>query len=384
MGGRSASSGEYRYGFNGKEKDDKGEWGGEYLTSATCCDSEGNVIINYTLQKSQTYYDYGFRIYNPGIAKFLSVDPLVSKYPAYSPYSFSANSPVLFSDPDGKDIIIKRIAGGGEDGKDLILITVNARIVDKTTTNQQIMALQNKLQRRQRRRGKGLKKKDAARLKMLESHKDYIENEVALEVVRQLDKAFSGQGNLVDWKFDKEGSSISFAKTEDEIKSNDNVLYAVDNVVRGREPDPQNYAKERLTYSDGGRAVLGGLASYYSLGADTETLVLSRIFAHEVGHNAGLHHPTRLFRRLKEKGIVSGSYSDWEKQYYSVLNVMAEAKREGGLNLEEHQVLQIEKLFKEGKLNIGSNEYDELHDVDEKVNPNEEPYEYQPENTNNN
>lgn len=33
----------YRYGFNGKEKDDKGEFG------------------------STTHYDYGFRIYNPGI-----------------------------------------------------------------------------------------------------------------------------------------------------------------------------------------------------------------------------------------------------------------------------------------------------------------------------
>ncbi len=101
MGGRSVSNGDYRYGFNGKEKDDKGEWGGEYLTSTTCCDSEGNVIINYTLQKSQTYYDYGFRIYNPGIGKFLSVDPLTQEYPWYTPYQFAGNKPIQAIDLDG-------------------------------------------------------------------------------------------------------------------------------------------------------------------------------------------------------------------------------------------------------------------------------------------
>ncbi len=102
-GGRTESSGDYRYGFNGKEKDDKGEWGGEYLTSATCCDSEGNVIINYTLQKSQTYYDYGFRIYNPGIGKFLSVDPLTQQYPWYTPYQFAGNKPITAIDVDGRE-----------------------------------------------------------------------------------------------------------------------------------------------------------------------------------------------------------------------------------------------------------------------------------------
>ncbi|TAJ04857.1 RHS repeat-associated core domain-containing protein, partial [Marinilabiliaceae bacterium JC017] len=66
----------YRYGFNGKEKDDQGEWG-------------------------QTAYDYGFRIYNPGIARFLSVDPLTSEYPWYTPYQFAGNNPIKFIDLDG-------------------------------------------------------------------------------------------------------------------------------------------------------------------------------------------------------------------------------------------------------------------------------------------
>ena len=73
----SAAASKYRYGFNGKEQDTDGEWGG------------------------LTHYDYGFRIYNPGIAKFLSVDPLASSFAHYSPYQFAGNSPIKYSDMQG-------------------------------------------------------------------------------------------------------------------------------------------------------------------------------------------------------------------------------------------------------------------------------------------
>jgi RHS repeat-associated protein len=76
MAGRKFSaSGAYRYGFNGKEKD---------------------VDIN-----SLTAYDYGFRIYNPAIGKFLSVDPLTKSYPWYTPYQFAGNTPIQAVDLDG-------------------------------------------------------------------------------------------------------------------------------------------------------------------------------------------------------------------------------------------------------------------------------------------
>jgi RHS repeat-associated protein len=59
-----SSTAGYRYGFNGKELDKNNEFG------------TANV------------YDYGFRIYNPSIGRFLSVDPLSSNYPWYTPYQF--------------------------------------------------------------------------------------------------------------------------------------------------------------------------------------------------------------------------------------------------------------------------------------------------------
>jgi len=46
-------------------------------------------------------YDYGFRIYNPSIAKFLSVDPLTKDFPWYTPYQFAGNKPIYDSDLDG-------------------------------------------------------------------------------------------------------------------------------------------------------------------------------------------------------------------------------------------------------------------------------------------
>ena len=45
--------------------------------------------------------DYGMRIYDPRLGKFLSVDPLTRKYPWYSPYQFAGNKPIQFIDLDG-------------------------------------------------------------------------------------------------------------------------------------------------------------------------------------------------------------------------------------------------------------------------------------------
>jgi RHS repeat-associated protein len=70
-----AAGGLYRYGFNGKEKD--------LETTST------------------TTYDYGFRIYSPGLGRFLSVDPLFKSYPELTPYQFASNNPIEAIDLDG-------------------------------------------------------------------------------------------------------------------------------------------------------------------------------------------------------------------------------------------------------------------------------------------
>lgn len=61
-------------------------------------------------------YDFDARIYDSRIGRWLSLDPLASKYPGLSPYNFAVNSPILFIDPNGKEAVVtvdKNEDGGG-------------------------------------------------------------------------------------------------------------------------------------------------------------------------------------------------------------------------------------------------------------------------------
>jgi RHS repeat-associated protein len=74
----TSSSSKYRYGFNGKENDNDVK-------------GEGNQ------------QDYGLRIYDPRLVRFLSVDPLTIDYPWNSTYAFAENSPIANIDLDGAE-----------------------------------------------------------------------------------------------------------------------------------------------------------------------------------------------------------------------------------------------------------------------------------------
>lgn len=50
-----------------------------------------------------TNYDYGIRIYNAGIGRFLSVDPLTAEFPWWSPYQFAGNTPIIAIDVEGAE-----------------------------------------------------------------------------------------------------------------------------------------------------------------------------------------------------------------------------------------------------------------------------------------
>lgn len=76
MPGRSYSSPSYRYGFNGKEKDDEAK-------------GSGNSI------------DFGARIYDPRLGRWQTHDNVLK--PWLSPYEFGKNNPVNMIDPDGND-----------------------------------------------------------------------------------------------------------------------------------------------------------------------------------------------------------------------------------------------------------------------------------------
>ena len=66
----------YRYGFNGKEVDNE-------------MFGIGNEL------------DYGMRVYDPRVGRFLSVDPITKQYTELTPYQYASNNPISGIDRDG-------------------------------------------------------------------------------------------------------------------------------------------------------------------------------------------------------------------------------------------------------------------------------------------
>lgn len=78
--GMTYNSSDYRYGYNGMEKDNE-------------------------LKGNGNSYDFGARLYDPRVARWLSLDPLASKYPSVSPYNGMGNNPIIYLDPDGRVVV---------------------------------------------------------------------------------------------------------------------------------------------------------------------------------------------------------------------------------------------------------------------------------------
>ena len=76
MPGREYQAQPSRFGFNGKEND-------------------------HDVKGFGNQQDYGMRIYDPRLGKFLSLDPISQSYPYLTPYQFASNRPIDGVDLDG-------------------------------------------------------------------------------------------------------------------------------------------------------------------------------------------------------------------------------------------------------------------------------------------
>ncbi|MGB4832489.1 MAG: RHS repeat-associated core domain-containing protein [Chitinophagales bacterium] len=71
----------YKYGFNGKENVD---------------DVYGNDVA----------VDFGARVFDPRLGRWLSIDLLNEKYPQLTPYCFVNNNPIIYKEVNGKDFTV--------------------------------------------------------------------------------------------------------------------------------------------------------------------------------------------------------------------------------------------------------------------------------------
>ncbi|QEC44391.1 RHS repeat domain-containing protein [Pseudobacter ginsenosidimutans] len=120
MAMRVGGDNKYKYGFNGKENDNEVK-------------GTGNQI------------DFGSRVHDVRIGRFLSMDPLQAKYPSFTPYHFAGNNPTASIDYDGKDTIRfittrvyypsitgpsgVKIGGGGSTSRSIVVIQAQGKDV---------------------------------------------------------------------------------------------------------------------------------------------------------------------------------------------------------------------------------------------------------------
>jgi len=66
-------------------------------------------------------YDYGARNYDPAIGRWMNIDPLGEKYFPISPFAFCLNNPILFIDPDGKQVNLAHIRDNNREAYDHLI-----------------------------------------------------------------------------------------------------------------------------------------------------------------------------------------------------------------------------------------------------------------------
>jgi RHS repeat-associated protein len=278
MPGRSwAADSGYRFGFNGKEK-----------------------------MLGLNGLDFGARVNDVRLGRWLSVDPLAGKYPGLSPYAYVANNPIMFIDPNGEDIKIKRIIG--KDGNpDVVVVTLNAVLVDYSTTVRDCDELQ--------------------------CHADRI--------AQAFEQALTGEGQdatgrMVIYRAEAKIRAVS---SSEEIGEGEHVL-AIFN--KGKIPEVEGIESRRgqgypgtlyVGLSEDGLSLdLGSNEEMRKLGkTDEGKHTFQKVAVHELIHTARIPHPANL--NLPE-------------------NIMHEAGNpNSGMKLDANQISKMERAYNRGNLN---------------------------------
>jgi RHS repeat-associated protein len=85
------------------------------------------------LDNETNYTYFGARYYDSELSGWLSVDPMIDKYPSLSPYCYSADYPIILKDPNGEKVYI---VGDAADEATGYLNTDNIKITRNSETGE--------------------------------------------------------------------------------------------------------------------------------------------------------------------------------------------------------------------------------------------------------
>ncbi|MPM48436.1 hypothetical protein SDC9_95161 [bioreactor metagenome] len=287
--GRTYSSDNYRFGFNGKENDNEVK-------------GTGNSV------------DFGARIYDSRLGRWMACDPKRAKYPDISPYVFGANSPVVAIDPNGEEIVITTETNK-ETGKTTITVTISG-VVSFDHLNNPTNST---------------------------TRQNYVNN-LNEALTSTYSKAFGDVEVVFVSKF--------VLGTDEDILPEDHVVY----VTNLHSDSETKIPKDKVS---GFANFYGGKAAYFpkSLSFHTPT--------HEIGHLLGLLHPFELigyFQKYPETvqlafpGLTM-DFLDNNMSWDNIMEYYTDDGTRGGWNFDKYQLYAMLLLYDMNMLNQGTNEY---------------------------
>lgn len=221
MPNRAYNKAGYRFGYNGKEMDNE-------------VSGQGNQ------------YDYGFRIYNPRLGKFLSVDPLTKSYPELTTYQFASNTPIQAIDLDGLEAC--KVVSRNKDGSTTITVSVDIKIIDQS-------------------------KKTSTSTFSLQNFEKNVQNEVSSNY-NSYDKELN-----THYVFNINFKEVS----KEQINTNSDYYMVVVDAVTDKEGNVDEYAVGKVN-------TIGNPLVNKIQVATNDDKGMSNTAAHEVGHTLGLNH----------------------------------------------------------------------------------------------